>query len=176
MHRRGTCSKSGGRGLTFFMTRVAVLGDSRVGKTTFMHLATNRHVPLNIFPSREIETFYLRGTCSAAQFVVVPGDTDAPKTTDAVRGADALLVLYSQSVRSARKWILRCTHGQATTVPILVCAHNTELSQSPTTIQELLRDFPTAEHTETSSGFMIGIVDCANRIVTRARRELGSPL
>ena len=158
------------------MTRVAVLGDRRVGKTTFMHLATTGRVPLNVFPSCEIETFYLRGTCSTAQFVVVPGNADASETTNAVRGADALLVLYSQSALSARRWILRCTHGHATTVPILVCAHNTEVTQSPAVVADLLRYFPTAEHTKTSSSFVIGLVDCANRIVTRARRELGSPL
>ena len=160
----------------FFMTCVAVLGDSRVGKTAFMHLATSRRLPLNVFPSREPETFYLQGLSSAAKFVVVPGTSDALQTSDAVRGADALLVLYSQSIMSARGWITRCTRGRPTTLPILVCAHNKKVPPSQAAIADLLRHFPTAEHTETSSLYVTGLVDCANRIVMRARKEMGSPL
>lgn len=158
------------------MTRVAVLGDSRVGKTEFMHLATTGHVPLNVFSSRAVERFYLQGTCSAAEFVVVPGHASDSEAQEAVHNADALLVIYSHSTLSARKWITRCTQGRPTTLPILVCAHGTKVQPSAARVADLLRHYPSAEHTETSPLLVTGLIDCANRIVMRARKELGSPL
>lgn len=158
------------------MTRVAVLGDSHVGKTEFMHLATTGHVPLNIFTSRETELFTLHGAYRTSQFIVVPGTADQATLAAAVTGADAVLVLYADSIFAARAWILRCTGGRPTTVPILVCAHNGKRPPVPSRVADILRQFPTAEHTYTSSLYVTGLMDCVNRIVLRARVELGSPL
>ena len=159
------------------MTRVAVLGDSRAGKTEFMHLATSGRAPLNIYTSREPELFTLQGAFSTALFVVVPGSADGDAFEAAVAGADAILVLYADHhAEAARRWILRVTRGRSTTLPILICAHNAKGPPAPQRVADLLRHFPSAEHTYTSTLYVTGIVDCANRIVRRARKELGSPV
>jgi len=158
------------------MTRIAVLGDSHVGKTEFMHLATTRQVPLNIYTSREPELFTLQGIYTSALFVVVPGSADHAATSAAVAGADAIMVLYADhNAAAARRWIIRCTGGRQTTLPILICAHNSKGPPAPARVEDMLRQLPTAEHTYTSTLYVTGIVDCANRIVRRARKELGSP-
>ena len=158
------------------MTRVAVLGDSQVGKTKFMHLATSNRMPLNVFSSRSVERFYLNGTNSTAEFVVVPGNASQTQTLEAVKGADALLILCSESLFSVRKWLAYGIQNKQTTTPIIVCAHNVKIRTDQNKIANLLRYFPTAEYTETNVSYVTGIVDCANRIVMRARKELGSPL
>ena len=157
------------------MTRIVVVGDSRVGKTEFMHLATTGRVPLNIYTSIAPEHFQLRGTCTTADFIVVPGNASRHMLRGACEGSDGIMVIYHGSVRAAARWILRCTQGGRTTVPILMCHHNTQ-GPADRRVPDTLRDWPTAEHTCTSTRHVTGMADCANRVVRRARAEQGSPL
>jgi len=157
------------------MTRVVVLGDSRVGKTEFMHRATGGQVPLNIYTSVRPERFQLVGMCTTAEFTVVPGRADRAMLMAACDGADAIVVIYNGSIHNATRWLMRCTGRKQTSVPILICQHNS--AQPPDRrVPDALRDWPTAEHTCTSALYTTGLQDCANRIVRRARSEHGSPL
>lgn len=153
-------------------TRIVVMGDSRTGKTEFAYLATRVPVPLNIYKSTDVEHFQLRGAYSVADVAVVPGCADDAMLRAACQGATGVIVLYKNNVTGARRWLNR---ANATSVPILVCAH---ASAAPPgrRVREILQHYVTAEHTCTSPLYATGIIDCLNRIVLRARREMPSPL
>jgi hypothetical protein len=158
------------------MVRVLVVGDSRTGKSKMMHLATTGTCPLNLFTNRRPETFVLRGTTLTAQFCVVHGSaSDEHLHAEIERGADAIVIVFKNSARSARTWLARCTRGHSTSLPILICQHNSSCEPGPLVVH-LLRHYPTAEFTVTRSCRVAGLSDCANRIVRRARAEPGSPL
>jgi len=157
------------------MVRVLVVGDSRTGKSKMMHLATTGTCPLNLFTNRRPETFVLRGTTLTAQFCVVHGSaSDAHLRAEIERGADAIVIVFKNSARSARTWLARCTHDRPTSLPIMICQHDSSCEPGPP--RAILRHYPTAEFTVTHSRRVVGLMDCANRIVRRARAEPGSPL
>ena len=141
-----------------------------------INLATTGTCPLNVFTNRRSETFVLQGTTLAAQFCVVPGSaSDDHLRAEINRGADAIVVVFQNGPQSVRTWLARCTQGCPTSIPILICQHDSSCEPGPL-IVHLLRHFPSAEFTVTRSHNVTGLMDCANRIVRRARAEPGSPL
>lgn len=141
-----------------------------------MHLATSGTCPLNIFTNGRPETFVLQGTTLSAQFCVVNGSaSDEHLQAEIERGADAIVVVFRNGALSARAWLARCTQGRATTLPIVICQHDSSCEPGPL-IVHLLRHYPTAEFTVTCSQHIAGLMDCVNRIVRRARHKPGSPL
>lgn len=156
------------------MTSVAVLGDSRSGKTAFMHKAVYGRVPLNIFTSTSVETFYWVGALhSSADFHVVPGACSNNQLVHALCGVDAILVLYKENVQTAQNWLWRATRSMlgVHNLPVIVVCTGTS---SPKLADSLLRAYPCAEHAVVTT--MAGAQDCVNRIVMRARRDPPSPL
>ena len=158
------------------MTRIVVVGDSRMGKNEFMHLATTGQAPLNIYASRTCETFTLVGAGgSRAEFIVVPGRAGDEMLAGACEGADGIMVIYKGTVYNAKRWLMRCTRGSSVSVPVMLCYHNSAFPPDRR-VPEMLHQWPTAEHSCTSTLYTIGMQDCANRIVRRARANPGSPL
>lgn len=160
------------------MTKIVVVGDSGVGKTTFMHLAATGAVPQNVFRSTDIELFR---PIRDASFLVVNGgilDVDLQRICT---GADGILVLYrcGTSVHVAKRWLTRLnrTMVNVARVPVIICCHTDGSNEaSNMNIHLLLRGYPRAEHTLTSVARPAGIQDCVNRVVLRARRDHPSPL
>ena len=150
-----------------------MMGDSRVGKTEFAVLATTGHVPLNVYASTQLEVFQLRGTCTVADIVVVPGKADNAMLAEATEGATGIIVLYTNSIYSARRWLVRVPGSER--VPILICSHNNRMPPDRR-VRDTLGLYITAEHTCTSSLLVTGMKDCVNRIVCRARKDIPSPL
>jgi hypothetical protein len=153
-------------------TRIVILGDSMVGKTVFAHIATGMPVPLNIYKSTQLEYFMLYGTCTSAEIVVVPGTADKDTISRGCKDATGIIVLYKDYVCAARRWLGRVV-PPSTAVPILLCSYRSTIAAGRR-VHETLQAYTTAEHA--SICHSIGIVDCVNRIVTRARRDLASPL
>jgi len=152
-------------------TRIVVLGDSRVGKTEFAHRATGKPVPLNIYTSDQLEYFTLQGTCTQAQIVVVPGRADEQTLAQGCRGATGVVVLYTNDISSASRWLVRAAPRYTT--PILLVSHRSTVPPGRAVL-DTLQAWQTAEHACISS--TVGMADCINRIVTRARRDTPSPL
>ena len=160
------------------MTLVVVVGDSGIGKTKFMHIALTGKSPLNIFTSQEVEIFPFQG-CSArktATFAVLPGNCSNETIKDFMQRAEALVILYNEKCDTCRPWLLRCTNCKPTTLPIMICCHNSAQLTISECVQGVLRRYITAEHTFTNCLRSVGLKDCLNRIVRRAKRELGSPV
>lgn len=156
------------------MTSIAVLGDTRAGKTAFMHNALYGRVPLNIFTSTAVETFRWVGALhSAAQFHVVPGLCSNEQLSTALDGVDAALVLYQSDVSSARRWLRRAAQCMLNVqrLPIIVICTG---ASSPRLVAAMLRAYPCAEHANVTT--RAGAQDCVNRIVMRARKDPPSPL
>jgi hypothetical protein len=170
------------------MTQVAVMGDAHVGKTWWMLVACGQRPPLNVFRSQHIEAYDI----GSATFVVAPGQILDCDLQEACAGSDALLVLYdaSKSVRTARRWLRRVNrmlNGLAR-IPIIICRHGASAHDDAYTmevgpgmhdesiVKALLREYPNAEHTSTTWNHACGIIDCANRLITRSRRDHPSPL
>ena len=156
------------------MTSIAVMGDSRAGKTAFMHRAIHGRVPLNIFTSTMVETFRWVGALeSSADFHVVPGTCSDEQLLHALRGVDAMLVLYKDEVGTARHWLWRAARGMLGVhrLPVIVVCTGTS---SPELVASMLRAYPCAEHAVVTT--TAGAQDCVNRIVMRARRDPPSPL
>jgi len=161
------------------MTRIIVLGDSRVGKTTLMLIACRDRLPLNIYASTVLETFTLEGTRGpVATFDVLPGNATDSALQVCAAGADGVVVLYGCHVYDAKRWLnrlqARCSGLMG--VPILVCCHGESIHPPGRRVCELLMEYPRAEHTQTCWSHRAGIKDCANRIVTRVKRDSPSPL
>ena len=90
-------------------------------------------------------------------------------------GCDGAVVLYTQCNSRGLYWLRRLAHlFGPITIPTIVCAHKSDLHA--TFVPAWLHQFPTVEHTNTRLERRVGIVDCANRIIMRARRTLASPL
>ena len=157
------------------MTSFAVLGDRNAGKTVFMHHATHRRVPLNIFTLTRTAHFQWQGALhSSADFSVLPGACTNEALARALHGVDGLIVLYKQDIGTARQWLCRaaqCVQGVHAVPSLVVC---TGAAHSDVNLTELLRAFPCAQHAYVQSA--VGAQDCVNRIVTRARRYPPSPL
>jgi hypothetical protein len=158
------------------MTQIIVLGDSGIGKTAFMIIATGQRMPHNVFRSRQAETFHM---CSAA-FTIVPGAASPGALGHACEGADGILVLCKRGDSSrARAWLhkVECMSNSGLHVPVIVCAHG---GQGEHRLREddirLLRRYPTAEYAFTCHAWPEGIKDCANRIVHRVRRTPTTPI
>jgi len=165
------------------MARVVVVGDSRVGKTAFAHVACGHPLPVNIFRSTEVETFYLHGTDQVATLQVVPGTALDDVLARTCGGADAIMVIYDShtSIYTAKRWLQRIEQLMDGTgrVPILICSHSSG-SADPRVhdrrLSYVLQQYPHAEHTRTRMARPAGIVDCANRVVHHIRRRHPSPL
>lgn len=159
------------------MTTIVVVGSSRAGKTKFMHMAITGHAPLNIYKSTAPETFELQGCYGlSASLIVLPGSVGQEELREHMQLADGLMVVYSGAPHAAREWLLRCTNGKRTSLPIMVCRHDDPTAASPAHLAALLRQWPSAEHTCTSTQRAVGLKDCVNRIVYRSKSELGSPV
>ena len=155
------------------MTRIAVMGDSGAGTTSWLH-AMCGEVPLNIYRSTGPEHFTY--TCSPPViFVGIPGHCTDLELVTACDGCDGAVVLYTQCNSRGLYWLRRLAHlFGPITIPTIVCAHKSDLHA--TSVPAWLHQFPTVEHTNTRLERRVGIVDCANRIIMRARRTLASPL
>lgn len=159
------------------MTYIVVVGDSRIGKTKFMHLACSGACPLNIYQSLEPEIFCIRGCHGPeARIAVLPGAASKAVVQEHMAQADALVVIYNAVPHTARRWIVRCTGGRPTSLPIMICRHDNSNPPAEHRVADMLRHWPSAEHTHTSSSHAVGLTDCINRIIYRARAELGSPI
>jgi GTPase SAR1 family protein len=164
------------------MTQVVIVGDSRVGKTSFAHIACNHELPLNIFRSTEVETFYLHGTETIATISVVPGTALDDILGCVCNGSDAIIVLYdsSKSIYTAKRWLARIERiiSGVYQIPVMICSHS--LRTSPCVhdrrISSVLMQYRNAEHACTATRRPAGIVDCVNRIVTKVRSQHPSPL
>jgi hypothetical protein len=158
------------------MTQIVVLGDSGIGKTAFMIIATGRRMPHNVFRSMQVETFRM---CSAA-FIIVPGAADPDMLGQACEGADGLIILCKRGGSNrARVWLrkVESMSSSGLHVPVIVCAHGDHGEHR--LIEEdmrLLRRYPTAEYAFTCPAWPEGIKDCANRIVHRVRRTPTTPI
>jgi hypothetical protein len=164
------------------MTKVVVVGDSRVGKTGFAHIACSHDLPLNLFRSTEVETFYLHGVDTTATLSVVPGNALDDVLSCVCNGSDAIIALYDsrKSVYTAKRWLNRIERmiDGVHRVPIMICSHSIHTSPCvhDRRLSDVLQQYPCAEHTCTATGRSVGIVDCVNRIVTKVRSRHPSPL
>lgn len=164
------------------MTIIAVLGDSHSGKSAYAHAACNIAIPLNLFESKDVETYFWYGLNSSAEVRVIPGTASNKLLKSACIGADGIVVLYEQNktVYCAKRWIVRLGHclNGVQNIPILICKHksNTVRHRHDRRLTELLQRFPLAEHTCTTISNITGIQDSLNRIITHARKQIPSPL
>lgn len=158
------------------MSKITVLGDSGVGKTTWLHIMTGK-VPLNVYSSKRTEIFYLTTTTPNVAFIGVHGDTDDEHMYKMCSGCDGAIVLY-QHPRTPLYWLKRMQRlfpGEITcNFPIIVCCHGVPCPTHDST--DWLRWFPSVEHCYTHKEDRIGIQDCANRIIFRSRHIVASPL
>ena len=157
---------------TICMTKVAVVGDSGVGKTTWLY-AMNGRIPRNIYHSTSHEQFTFCNTTPPVVFVAILSVANDHQFKQACQGCDAAVVLYNDHA-SAQTWLNRLKRVfPLHQIPILVCQHGA-CAHAPSL--ECMHRYPQAEHAVTSIANQSSIVDCANRIITRARRNLASPL
>lgn len=164
------------------MTQLVIVGDSRVGKTSFAHIACSHELPRNIFRSTEVETFYLHGLDTTATLLVVPGDTLDDVLSCVCNGSDAIIVLYdsTKSIYTAKRWLNRIHRmiDGVHRIPLMICSHSirTRPCVHDRRVSDVLQQYPNAEHTCTSIGRTAGIVDCVNRMITKVRSGHPSPL
>ena len=165
------------------MTKIVVVGDSHVGKTTFAHVACKIAIPLNVFRSTVTEVYYWHGNDSTAELHVVPGFTDAGMLKESCLSAEGIVVLYDcrESIHAAKKWLRQIAGVCAGVheVPIMVCQHKynqRNAKKHERRLSEFLLHYEKAEHTHTTITNPVGIQDCVNRIIKHVRRNLPSPL
>ena len=154
------------------MNKILVLGDSGVGKTSWLH-AMNGRVPRNIFKSTHSEQFTFVHSEQPAVFVAVHASINNNDLKKHCKGAEGLIVLYNH--KSAPLTWLRRIHQMypRNTIPVLVCCHGVDEPKRDLT---WLHKYRRAEHAYTCIERRSGILDCANRILTQVRRNLPSPL
>lgn len=144
------------------MNKIIVLGDSGVGKTSWLH-AMNGKVPRNIYRSTRTERFIFTPTSPTATFLAVHAMSTDAKLREHCHGADGMIVLYNHQ-SSPLPWLYRIRRLYRNhNIPTIVCCHGHPQPASK-------------EHVATCVEEPQTIVDCANRIVTLARRNLASPL
>ena len=158
---------------------IAVVGDRDAGKTRFMHVACKKDMRKNIFRSTAVEEFHTLDTL----FQVVPGSAGNGLVSAVCDGADAIIVVYDaeKGARSAHNWLLRIRRLMRGVggIHVLVCGYGVRHalgSEVPDDVVYMLHQHPNAEHAFVDETWPEGIVDCANRIVTRVRRSPPSPL
>lgn len=158
------------------MSKIAVLGDSGVGKTTWLYSMTGQ-VPLNVYRSTQTEIFYFTETKPHVPFVGVHGHADDAHVAHMCAGCDGAIVLYRHP-HTPLAWLTRLQQlfpGEITSnFPIIVCCHGTTCSND--TPLRWRRWFPSAEHYYTCKDNRMSILDCANRIIFRSRHMVASPL
>jgi GTPase SAR1 family protein len=156
------------------MTRIVVLGDSGVGTTSWLHTMQGG-VPCDVYRSSASECYLFRGTVPAVTFIGVPGDISERRFVRSCESCDGAVILYVPECSSALRWLRRLvrTYGPLS-IPVLVCAHQVDTYEAQ--VPGWLEHYPTVEFTSTTIRRPVGILDCANRIITRARRTLASPL
>ena len=154
------------------MTKILVLGDSGVGKTSWL-FAMNGQVPRNIFKSTHDEKFVFSCTQPSAIFVAIHSSITNQNLKKHCKGTQGLIVLYNNNC-SPLAWLHRVNLlYPRNTIPVIVCCHGIH-----TTAHDLswLHRHVHVEHAFTSIEQRAGIIDCANRILTRVRQNLPSPL
>ena len=154
------------------MNKILVLGDSSVGKTSWLH-AMNGKVPRNIFKSTHSEQFTFLHSEQPAVFVAVHADISNNELKKHCKGAEGVIVLYNHK-NTPLTWLKRIhlmyPHN---TVPVLVCCHGFNEPRHDLT---WLSQHRLIQHAYTCIEHQAGILDCANRILTQVRRNLPSPL
>ena len=162
------------------MNKVVLVGDDQVGKTTFAHIACMHSVPLNLYRSTDNESYFLHGEHNSTELVVVYSRVTNTQLVNIVAGAEGIIVLYDVDIYSAKRWLRRlanCMQG-VYKVPVLICKHKSAQSHGrhDRRLSETLAQYHNAEHTHTSKDRATGIQDCMNRVITKIRRNLPSPL
>jgi len=147
------------------MSKIIVLGDSGVGKTSWLH-AMNGKVPCNVYQSTKTERFVFTQTSPAAYFLAVHPTSSDTKLREHCHGADGMIVLYSHA-GSPLPWLrrIRRLFGEHN-IPTIVCCHGGNQASGD----------ENPYHVCTRTEDRQTIIDCANRILTLARRNLASPL
>jgi len=153
------------------MSKIIVLSDSGVGKTSWLFAMTGRK-PLDVYRSTASEQFWFTQTTPAVPFLGVHAQVNDSKLSKLSAGADGVVVLYNDKSNPLH-WLLRLRRlHRHHNLPIVVCCHG------PNNLHSCAHNLThhACNHCFTSLEHPNSIIDCANRIVTLARRNLASPL
>lgn len=156
------------------MSRIAVLGDSGVGKTSWL-FAMNGKVPLNVFASRRTELFIYKDTQPHVEFVAVLASVSNAELFNACKGCDGVIILY-RPTQLPMHWLRRLNRLFCLSVPTLLCCHGSTVKHEDARLDLLLQQYPGVQRAHTSLENPHLIIDCVNRIITQSRKTLASPL
>ena len=153
------------------MTKIIVLSDSGVGKTSWLY-AMNGHVPLNVYRSTATEQFEFTKTTPSVLFVGVHARVSDSTLQKHCAGADGMVVLYNNT-SNPMLWLFRMRRlYRHHNLPTIVCCHGA----TPCTSYASMLEASACHHCFTSLEEPTSILDCVNRIITLARQTLASPL